>query len=56
MMNNQWADAIRYLLPLAESANSKIAARAAHNLWVAYTGFGDDTNAEKWYQKSLQYK
>lgn len=55
MLNNQWADAIRYLLPLAESGSRKIAARAAHNLWVAYTGFGDKANAEKWYQESLKY-
>lgn len=56
MLNNQWADAIRYLLPLAESDSRKIATRAAHNLWVAYTGFGDMANAEKWYQESLKYK
>ncbi len=55
MLNNQWADAIRSLLPLAESGNSNIARKAAHNLWVAYDGFGDKTNAEKWLQKSLQY-
>lgn len=55
MLKNQWADAIRYLLPLAESGDSKFARKAAHNLWVAYEGFGDEANAEKWYQKSLEY-
>lgn len=55
ILNNQWADAIRNLLPLAESGNSNIARKAAHNLWVAYTGFGDEVNADKWYQESLKY-
>lgn len=53
MMNNNFADAIRELLPLAESGSSKTAKRAAHNLYVAYTAFGDESNAEYWYNKSL---
>jgi hypothetical protein len=55
MQNNMWSDAIRYLLPLAESKDSKTAQRAAHNLWVAYIGFDDEASAELWYNKSLQY-
>lgn len=54
MLNNNWADAIRELLPLAESANKKTAKRAAHNLWVAYEGFGDNANAEKWFNISIE--
>lgn len=53
MLNREWADAIRELLPLAESSEKKIAKRAANNLWVAYTGIGDETSAEMWYKKSL---
>jgi len=55
MLNDRWSDAIRNLLPLAESRDKKIAKRAAHNLWVAYEGFGDEVNAEKWYQRSLEF-
>ena len=56
MQNNQWGDAIRDLLPLASSSDKKIAKRAAHNLYVAYTGLGDETSAAIWYEKSDKRK
>ena len=55
MLGNQWADAIRNLLPLTELSNRKTAKRAANNLWVAYLGFGDESSAEIWRKKSQQY-
>jgi hypothetical protein len=52
MMRGEWANAIRELLPLADSNDKKIAKRAANNLYVAYIGIGDETSAELWYEKA----
>ena len=52
MLNSNWSGAIRELLPLAESGDRKIAKKAAHNLWVAYNGIGDEVSASDWYNKS----
>jgi hypothetical protein len=52
MLREQWADAIRDLLPLAESTDSKTAKRAANNLYVAYSGLGDEVSAAEWLKKS----
>ncbi len=52
LRRGEWADAIRNLLPLTESGDRKIAKRAAQNLFVAYTGIGDDVSASEWLRKS----
>ena len=52
MQNRQWADAIRELQPFASSTDSKVAKRAANNLYVAYTGLGDEISAQMWLERS----
>jgi hypothetical protein len=52
IVNGNYADAIRNLLPLAESTEKKVARRAAYNLCAAYTGLGDLTSAEMWADKA----
>lgn len=53
LQSGNWSDAIRSLLLLAESSDKKIAKRAANNLFVAYTGIGDEVSAEEWRLKAL---
>jgi len=52
MVNGEWGNAIRELLPLADSKDKKIARRAANNLYVAYMGIGDETSANLWYERA----
>ncbi len=52
LQRGNWSDAIRSLLPLAESSDKRITKRAANNLFVAYTGIGDDMSASDWLRKS----
>ncbi len=52
MLQGKWADAIRYLLPLADSSNTRMARKAANNIAVAYEGLGDETNADIWRTKA----
>lgn len=52
MIEGDWNKAIELLQPLANSSDSKLAKRAAHNLSLAYEALGDYELQEYWQKKS----
>lgn len=54
MVTQNWSGAIEILLPLANSADPKIAKKARHNLAMAYKAMGDHESYDYWIRKSRE--
>ncbi|MFC2115145.1 DUF6340 family protein [Bacteroidota bacterium] len=51
MKSQRWEEAIKLLMPLANSPDPKIAKKAAHNLAIVYDALGDFEAYEYWINK-----